>query len=88
MAEGAGSILTDVEFSDYEELGFLHSIPILSEDEVRKYRAEVDKTVRALGCHVTRLNAPHLFFPLGMGLEHASARARLSGTTTRPQHLT
>lgn len=62
MAEGAGSILTDVEFSDYEELGFLHSIPILSGDEVRKYRAEVDKTFRALGCHVTRLDAPHLFF--------------------------
>ncbi|HEX8098242.1 MAG TPA: phytanoyl-CoA dioxygenase family protein [Pyrinomonadaceae bacterium] len=62
MAEGGVSILTDEQLADYEELGFLHSIPILSETEARHYRDEVERTFRALGDHVTRLDAPHLFF--------------------------
>jgi non-heme Fe2+,alpha-ketoglutarate-dependent halogenase len=62
MAEGEFPILTDEQLADYEELGFLHSIPILSEAEVRHYRAEVERTCEALGGQVTRLDAPHLFF--------------------------
>jgi hypothetical protein len=59
---GGVSILTEGQLADYEELGFLHSIPVLSEAEVRHYRAEVEKTCRALGGRVTRLDAPHLYF--------------------------
>ena len=62
MAEGEFSILTDEQLADYEALGFLHSIPILSDAEVRHYHAEVEKTCQALGGRVTRLDAPHLFF--------------------------
>jgi hypothetical protein len=62
MPKGEKTILTDEQLADYEELGFLHSIPILSEDEVRKYRAEVEKTCRAIGGRATRLDGAHLFF--------------------------
>ncbi len=62
MAKGDGLILTNQQLADYEELGFLHSIPILSQDEVGYYRAEVEKTCQAIGGRVTRLNALHLFF--------------------------
>lgn len=62
MAKGEVSILTDEQLADYEELGFVHSIPILSETEVRHYRVEVEKTCQAVGERVTRLDAPHLFF--------------------------
>jgi ectoine hydroxylase-related dioxygenase (phytanoyl-CoA dioxygenase family) len=62
MAEGERSILTDGQLADYEELGFIQSIPILSETEVQYYRAEVEKTCRAIGGRVARINAAHLFF--------------------------
>lgn len=62
MAEGEISILTEEQLADYEELGFLHSIPILSEAEVLRYRAELERTCQALGGHATRLDGPHLFF--------------------------
>ncbi|HEV7893314.1 MAG TPA: phytanoyl-CoA dioxygenase family protein [Pyrinomonadaceae bacterium] len=62
MAEGDNSILTSRQLSDYEELGFIHSIPVLSGEEARRYRAEVERTCLALGGGVTRLDAPHLFF--------------------------
>jgi non-heme Fe2+,alpha-ketoglutarate-dependent halogenase len=62
MTEGERSILTARQLSDYEELGFIQSIPILSEDEVRHYRAEVDRTCRAVGNRAARLNGAHLFF--------------------------
>ena len=54
MAKGDGSILTKQQLADYEELGFVHSIPILSEDEVKHYRAEVDKTCQAIGGRAAR----------------------------------
>lgn len=56
------SVLTHAQLVNYEELGFLHSIPILSPDEVRHFRAEVEKTCAALGGQVTRLDGPHLYF--------------------------
>ena len=54
------SVLTHAQLADYEELGFLHSIPILSSEEVRHFRNEVEKTWAALGGRVTRLDGPHL----------------------------
>ncbi len=55
-------ILTHAQLANYEELGFLHSIPILSPAEVRHFRAQVEQTCAALGGNVTRLDGPHLYF--------------------------
>jgi non-haem Fe2+, alpha-ketoglutarate-dependent halogenase len=54
--------LTQEQLASYEELGFLDSIPILSADEVCRFREEVDITCAALGGRVTRLDGPHLYF--------------------------
>ena len=62
MAKGAISALTDEQLADYETLGFLHSIPILSPAEVCKYRTQTEATCKAIGDHVTRLDQAHLFF--------------------------
>jgi hypothetical protein len=62
MTEADSPILNQEQFAEYEELGFIHSIPILSEDEVEHYRAEVEKTCRAIGGGVTRLDGLHFFF--------------------------
>lgn len=56
------SVLTHQQLSEYDELGFLHSIPILSPAEVARFRMDIEKTCRALGGRVTRLDAPHLYF--------------------------
>ena len=56
------SVLTHAQLANYEELGFLHSIPILSSDEVRSFRAAVEQTCAAIGGRVTRLDGPHLYF--------------------------
>ena len=58
----ASLVITDRQIADYEELGFIQSIPILSEEEVHIYRAEIDKTCEAIGGRVSRINAAHLFF--------------------------
>ena len=55
-------MLSAKQLADYEELGFIDSIPILSADEVRDFRAGVEQTCAALGGHVTRLDGPHLYF--------------------------
>ena len=62
MVKGDSPILTDQQLAAYEELGFLHSIPILSAEEVGHYRHEVEHTCQAIGGRVTRLNMLHLFF--------------------------
>lgn len=62
MAKADGSTLTQEQFAEYEELGFVHSIPILSEDEVEHYCSEVEKTCHAIGGNVTRLDGLHFFF--------------------------
>lgn len=54
--------LTDKQLMDYEELGYLHSIPVLSPREVVYFRDAIEETCRALGGRVTRLDGPHLFF--------------------------
>ena len=53
-------VLTHAQLADYEELGFLHSIPILSSEEVLRFRAEIEQTCAAIGRRVTRLDGPHL----------------------------
>jgi hypothetical protein len=62
MAKADGHILTREQLADYQEFGFVHSIPILSPDEIEYYRTEVEKTCLAIGGRVARLNALHLFF--------------------------
>jgi hypothetical protein len=62
MTTGETSILTNEQLADYEAVGFIQSIPILSADEVHRYRAEIEMTCRAIGGRVTRINASHLFF--------------------------
>ena len=62
MLKADDRILTDEQLDEYEELGFIHSIPILSPEEAAHYRAEIDKTCRAIGGQVARLNTLHLFF--------------------------
>lgn len=62
MVKGAGPILTKRQLAEYEELGFLHSISILSKDEVEYYRTQVEKTCQAIGGRATRLDGLHLFF--------------------------
>lgn len=56
------AVLTHEQLFAYEELGFLHSIPILSAPEIAHFRSAIDETCRLLGSRVTRLDAPHLFF--------------------------
>ena len=56
------SVLTHAQLIEYEELGFLHSIPVLSAAEVAYFRAAIEETCRALGGRVTRLDGLHLFF--------------------------
>jgi ectoine hydroxylase-related dioxygenase (phytanoyl-CoA dioxygenase family) len=55
-------ILTKQHLTEYKELGVVHSIPILSTEEVAYYRAEAERTCRAIGDGVARLDALHLFF--------------------------
>jgi non-heme Fe2+,alpha-ketoglutarate-dependent halogenase len=62
MHTADGPILTRQQLAEYEEFGVIHSIPILSAEEVTYYRVEVEKTCRAIGDGVTRLDALHLFF--------------------------
>ena len=54
--------LTAEQIASYQELGYLDCLPVLSEDEVRRYRAAVEKTCAALGGHVTRLDGLHIYF--------------------------
>jgi hypothetical protein len=68
MAGVDGPTLTDQQLSDYAELGFLHSLPILSETEVDYYRAELDRTRQAIGGGVPRFNGLHLFFQWALDL--------------------
>lgn len=55
-------VLTHKQLSDYEELGFLQSIPILSPDEVARFRDAIEETCRVLGGRVTRIDGLHAYF--------------------------
>lgn len=56
------AVLTDALAVTYAEAGFVQSVPVLTPDEVRYYRDEVEKTCAALGGQVTRVDGVHLFF--------------------------
>jgi non-haem Fe2+, alpha-ketoglutarate-dependent halogenase len=62
MTPGGDQVLTNQQLIDYEAMGFVHGIPILSDEEISHYRAEVEKTCQAIGSRVTRLDGLHLFF--------------------------
>jgi non-haem Fe2+, alpha-ketoglutarate-dependent halogenase len=62
MVKDEISVLTEKQLADYEDLGFVHAIPILSESEVRDYTAEVEATCQAIGDRVTRLDGAHVYF--------------------------
>jgi len=62
MSPSQTSILTDGQLADYEELGFIHSIPILSGEEVQYYRGQLEETRHAIGGRSERLNGLHRFF--------------------------
>ena len=48
-------VLTAEKMAGYEELGFVHSVPILTPEEVRYYRDHLEKTWPAAGGRITRL---------------------------------
>lgn len=62
MCEGVRSVLSEEQLAEYDETGFVHSIPVLSEAEVSRYRVAVERTCAALGGGVTRLDGLHLYF--------------------------
>jgi hypothetical protein len=55
-------VLTSEQMDAYQEFGFVHSVPILTPDEVRYYRDHLEKTWSAFGGRVTRANGLHLYF--------------------------
>lgn len=55
-------MLSDAQLHEYDELGFVSSLPVLTDDEVRRYRADIESTCAALGGNVTRMDGPHLYF--------------------------
>jgi hypothetical protein len=46
----------------YQEFGFVHSVSILTPEEVRYYRDQLEETWSAFGGRVTRADGLHLFF--------------------------
>src|SRR5262249_5797246 len=59
MDPGSPGVLSDGQLADYERLGFLESISVLSDDEERFFRGLVDRTCRSLGERVTRFDSAH-----------------------------
>jgi non-heme Fe2+,alpha-ketoglutarate-dependent halogenase len=55
-------VLTSEQMAGYKELGFVHSLPILTPEEVRYYRDHVEETWLALGGRVSRADGLHLLF--------------------------
>jgi ectoine hydroxylase-related dioxygenase (phytanoyl-CoA dioxygenase family) len=62
MAICTHGILTSERIANYEECGFIHSIPVLAPDEVQYYRECIEKTWVALRGLVTRADGLHLYF--------------------------
>ena len=56
------NVLRSGQMAGYEELGFVHSVPILTPEEVRYFRDQIERTWSALGGRVTRADGLHLFF--------------------------
>src|SRR4051794_20465310 len=62
MSAARACILTPEQLASYDEQGFVHSIPVLTAEEVAYYRGHVEGTWAALGGRVTRADGLHLFF--------------------------
>ena len=62
MSSCSHGILTSERIAGYEELGFVHSIPVLKSDEIQHFRDCIEKTWVALGGRVARADGLHLFF--------------------------
>src|SRR5262249_15031970 len=61
MSISGRRVLTSEQMAGYEELGFVHSVPILTLEQVRYYRDHLEKTWSVLGGRVTRADGLHLF---------------------------
>ena len=62
MVAAKGPILNRKQLAEYEKFGFIHSIPILSAEEIAYYRREAEHTCQGIGDGVTRLDSLHFFF--------------------------
>jgi len=58
-----GKILSQRMIADYEELGAITGIPVLTAAETAEFLAELETVERALGGKLLRIDAPHLFLP-------------------------
>ena len=63
MSIPGNRVLASEQMVGYRELGFVHSVPILTPEEVRYFRDHIEKAWSALGGGVTRADGLHLFFP-------------------------
>ena len=50
------------QLPQYEQEGFLYPIPLLSPEEARYYRTQIETLESALGGEIKRFDFPHLFF--------------------------
>ena len=55
-------VLSPEQLAEYDEKGFVDSLPVLMPEEVQYYRGHVERTWAALGGRVTRADGLHLFF--------------------------
>jgi non-haem Fe2+, alpha-ketoglutarate-dependent halogenase len=62
MSISGKRVLTSEQMDAYQEFGFVHSVPILTPEEVRYYRDHLERSWSALGGRVTRADGLHLFF--------------------------
>ena len=62
MSISGKRVLTSEQMDAYQEFGFVHSVPVLTPEEVRYYRDHVEKTWSAPEGHVPSADGLHLFF--------------------------
>ena len=102
MSISGKRVLTSEQVDAYQGFGFVHSVPILTPEEVRYYRDHLERTWSAIGGRITRADGLHLFFRWAWDLathprlldclEDLSARSSSSDTpgssisTARAQH--
>ena len=79
MAKGDGPILTNQQLGDYEWDCFFTRSRSSRRTKLVYYRTRsLRRPARPLAVALTRLDALHLFFSLGLGPEHTPASAELS----------
>ena len=62
MSISGKRVLTSEQVDAYQGFGFVHSVPILTPEEVRHFRDHIARTWSALGGRVMRADGLHLFF--------------------------